>query len=191
MIRVIKSEHLTFYRYADDLKYLFGLHPIGEFDKNKDDLEMEQFYPMVTRKFIKMNEMDGICWESNQLYDFLDWIPTDEYGRNYMWMKFLSDPKYGKILDSPRMISGEFFRPLETHFWIEQLGKINNDTEKKSKNTDKDIAQSESPSLWIAFWVILGVCVILAIALSTIIVFWLTINLRALGLVVKNKDGVI
>jgi hypothetical protein len=57
---------------------------------------------------------------------FLDWQPTDEYGRNYYWLKFQQDPNSSVPIDWPHMIMGEFFRPKETNFWMEILKEVNN-----------------------------------------------------------------
>jgi hypothetical protein len=85
------------------------------------------------------------------------------------------------------MMHGEFFRPLETHFWMEQLQKINDGIEE----IIEAVRAQESASGWAAFWLVLGICVVLAVALSTVIVFWLTVRLRAAGVVIKAHNGVV
>ncbi|KAI6174587.1 Carboxylic ester hydrolase [Aphelenchoides bicaudatus] len=174
-------------RHADDLKYLLGLHPIKPKDKDDDDLKMDVFYPKIIRKFIRdgPDGMEG-------------WAPTDDFGRNYYWMRFQQSPNSSTLIDWPHMVHGEFFQPKETNFWLEDLKEINDGADHKEVDSGIDIPHRppppppkihEEPSAWLAFWLVLGVCVVLAVALSSIIFYWISARLKVLGMVVDKDDG--
>jgi hypothetical protein len=62
----------------------------------------------------------------------LDWQPVDSLGRNYYWMRYKADENSTRLLDWPHMKNGDFFRPKQTDFWMQELRRINNGLEDES-----------------------------------------------------------
>ncbi|KAI6210401.1 COesterase domain-containing protein [Aphelenchoides besseyi] len=92
-------------RHASDLKYLLGLHQVKQ--KNRDDERMDEFYPEVVRRFVHLGA-EGMK----------DWTPTDEWGRNFLLMKFENTTV------QPHMVNGVMYHQNETNFWIKTLKKV-------------------------------------------------------------------
>jgi hypothetical protein len=88
------------------------------------------------------------------------------------------------------MVYGEYYRPNETKFWLEELSLIDHQETKPLKQPFpmKSDPPAEEPTVWIAFWMLLSIIIILTIALSAIIIFWVSFRLKVLGLSMKDDE---